>query len=189
MLAGADHPCRELLRSNRRRQPPFAWRQGLRGGPPTARARCCGLGRKGSRRRRVHSPPRLRILGDIVDRVLRDELSAPTRFSASGCGTASGSWTAPKSFRSTSLGSSTSRCGIWPGASQAADLAAPGRIPPVHPGVRLDGDIRHARGVPRRDHQCLELGYPAIKLHAWGDAARTRGSASPFASTSAPTSP
>ena len=33
--------------------------------------------------------------------------------------------------------------------------------------------------------QCLELGYPAIKLHAWGDARADAGCASPCASTSA----
>lgn len=37
--------------------------------------------------------------------------------------------------------------------------------------------------------QCLELGFPAIKLHAWAMRAPTPTSASVFGSTSGPTSP
>ena len=111
------------------------------------------------------------MLADIVDRVLRDELVGERADRGSGSGTGSGSSTGPRSSRSGCSASSTSRSGI----SKAGSLGVP-----VH---RLLGTYRDS--IPAYAStttfatveeyldvcdQCLELGYPAIKLHAWGDA-------------------
>ena len=94
-----------------------------------------------------------------------------TPFSGNGCGIASGRWTGRKSFLSTRLGSSTSRCGTWRGAwpgsqpgSSSEDIAGPS--PRTHRRVTFS-TLEEYLDVAS---QCLELGYPAIKLHAWGDA-------------------
>ena len=50
------------------------------------------------------------------------------------------------------------------GASPARDL------PRVDSGLRVDGDVLHRRGVPRRRRPVPRARLPAIKLHAWGDA-------------------
>ena len=40
------------------------------------------------------------------------------------------------------------------------------------PGVRVDVDVSSIAESLEVATQCMELGYPAIKLHGWGDARR-----------------
>src|SRR5581483_3663212 len=132
--------------------PPFAWRRGLRG---SHKARTTAVLRitteEGAVGEAYHewSGP---MLADIVDRVLREELDRTEEFP------------------------------IWLfGVVDVALWDLEGRVlgVPVH---RLLGTYREA--IPAYAStttfttveeyldvadQCLELGYPAIKLHAWGD--------------------
>ena len=112
------------------------------------------------------------MLDDIVDRVLRDEL---------GGGAAAREWLWHRLWEL----DRTEELPIWLlGLVDTAlwdlgrVLGRPvhrqlGQVPRVDTRVRVDGDVRDGRGVPRGHHQCLELGYPAIKLHAWGTRAPT----------------
>ena len=111
------------------------------------------------------------ILPDVVDRSCVTLLLARTLSSANGCGTRSGSSTGSKSYPSTSSAWSTRLCGTWPGeGGWPAHLGGTRWVPDGDPCVRVHDDLWQHRGVPGHRDQCLELGYPAIKLHAFGDA-------------------
>src|ERR1044071_9482253 len=58
-------------------QPPFAWRQGLRGAPPVGEGAVLRIGTSSGAAGVALAPRRGagRILEDVVDRVLRDELT------------------------------------------------------------------------------------------------------------------
>ena len=95
--------------------------------------------------------------------------SAPT--AASGSGIGSGSSTAPRSSRSGSSASSTSRSGTSRAGSSACRSIACSAPTATRsrrtPRPSTFSTIEEYLDVA---DQCLELGYPAIKLHAWGDA-------------------
>ena len=152
--------------------PPFAWRRGLRG---SAQARTTAVLRitteEGAVGEAYHewSGP---MLADIVDRVLRRgarRASAPT--GANGCGTGSGSSTGPRSSRSGSSASSTSHSGTSRAACWAFRcIACSGRTASRSPPTRRRSTFATVEEYLDVADQCLELGFSAIKLHAWGDA-------------------
>jgi L-alanine-DL-glutamate epimerase-like enolase superfamily enzyme len=151
--------------------PPFSWRKGLRG---SAEARTTAVlrittddGAVGEAYHEWSGP----ILADIVDRVLRDELVGERADRRE--------WLWHRLWEL----DRTEEFPIWLfGVVDVALWDLEGRVlgVPVH---RLLGTYREA--IPAYAStttfatveeflevadQCLELGYPAIKLHAWGDA-------------------
>ncbi|MFI6741839.1 enolase C-terminal domain-like protein [Nonomuraea sp. NPDC050451] len=59
---------------------------------------------------------------------------------------------------------------VGPGGQGSEHARAPAaRHPGRHPRLCQHGDVLHHGGVLEVVDQCLELGYRAIKLHAWGD--------------------
>ena len=151
--------------------PPYAWRRGLRGSHPARTTAVLRIttedGAMGEAYHEWSGP----MLGDIVDRILRDELVGERADRRE--------WLWHRLWEL----DRTEEFPIWVfGVVDVALWDLEGRVfgVPVHrllgdlsgldPGDRIDDDLRHSRGVPRRFDQCLELGYPAIKLHAWGDA-------------------
>ena len=153
-------------------QPPFAWRHGLRGAPPDGEGAVLRIGTSfGCGRRRARSPTRQRAGSsrDIVDRVLRDELIGPTRLQREWLWHRLWELDRTEELPALHPGARRHRA-VGPGRPrrQPADLAAPWRLSPVDPGVRVDGDVRDARGVPRRGHAVPRAWLPAIKLHALG---------------------
>src|SRR3954463_3137748 len=153
--------------------PTFAWRQGLRGAPPDGEGAVLRIATDSGAEGVALAPRRGagRILGDIVDRVLRDELV--------GADALAREWLWPRLWE-------LDRTGEPPlyalGLGDTALWDLPGRRA-GQPAGKLLGGFR--RSIPAYAStvtfqtleeyldvitQCLELGYPAIKLHAWGDA-------------------
>ena len=112
------------------------------------------------------------ILEDVVDRVLRDELVGADRCEREWLWHRMWELDRTEELPLYILG--LVDIALWDLAGRVAGQPAwqlLGGFRRVDPGLRVDRDVRDARGVPRRrSTQCLELGYPAIKLHAWGDA-------------------
>ena len=151
--------------------PPFAWRHGLRGSAPARTTAVLRIttedGAVGEAYHEWSGP----MLGDIVDRVLREELVGERADRRE--------WLWHRLWEL----DRTEEFPIWLfGIVDVALWDLEGRVlgVPVH---RLLGTYRDA--IPAYAStttfatteefldvvdQCLELGYPAIKLHAWGDA-------------------
>ena len=151
--------------------PPFAWRRGLRGSAPARTTAVLRIttddGAVGEAYHEWSGP----MLADIVDRVLREELVGERADRRE--------WLWHRLWEL----DRTEEFPIWLfGVVDVALWDLEGRIlgVPVH---RLLGTYRDA--IPAYAStttfstveeyldvvdQCLELGYPAIKLHAWGDA-------------------
>jgi len=112
------------------------------------------------------------ILEDLVNRRLRAELVVQTPSSESGSGRGSGSSTVSEELPIYLLGiCPICPMGTWAGkGAQGPDVSATRpriavRSPPMPPPPRLP-----AIEVPRGRDQCLELGFKAIKWHAWENA-------------------
>jgi L-alanine-DL-glutamate epimerase-like enolase superfamily enzyme len=152
-------------------EPAFAWRRGLRGSAPARTTAVLRIttddGAVGEAYHEWSGP----MLGDIVDRVLRDELVGEPADRRE--------WLWERLWEL----DRTEEFPIWLfGIVDVALWDLEGRTlgVPVH---RLLGTYREAipayastTTFPTTEEfldvadQCLELGYPAIKLHAWGDA-------------------
>src|SRR4051812_47950434 len=153
--------------------PAFAWRQGLRGAPPDGEGAVLRIvtdpGAEG-----VALAPRRgagRIVGDIVDRVLRHELVGEDALAREWLWHRMWELDRTEEFPLYVLGLVDTA--LWDLAGRVAN----------QPTWQLLGGFResipaYASTVtfPTTEEyldvisQCLELGYPAIKLHAWGDA-------------------
>ena len=153
--------------------PPFAWRQGLRGGPPDGEGAVLRIGTASGEEGVALAPRRGagRILKDIVDRVLRDELIGSDALQREWLWHRLWELDRTEELPLYLLGLVDTA--LW-------DLA--GRVA-GQPTWQLLGGFR--RSIPAYAStvtfatpeeyldvitQCLELGYPAIKLHAWGGA-------------------
>jgi L-alanine-DL-glutamate epimerase-like enolase superfamily enzyme len=153
--------------------PPFAWRRGLRGGPPDGEGAVLRIGTSAGAEGVALAPRRGAgpILEDIVDRVLRDELIGSDALQREWLWHRLWELDRTEELPLYILGLVDTA--LW-------DLA--GRIA-NQPTWRLLGGFRDS--IPAYAStvtfatleeyldvvtQCLELGYPAIKLHAWGDA-------------------
>lgn len=154
-------------------QPPFAWRQGLRGAPPDGEGGvlriCTDSGAEG-----VALAPRRgagKFLQDIGDRVLRDELTGADPLQREWLWHRMWELDRTEEFPLFILGLVDTA--LWDLAGRVAN----------QPTWQLLGGFR--RSIPAYAStvtfatteeyldvitQCLGLGYPAIKLHAWGDA-------------------
>jgi L-alanine-DL-glutamate epimerase-like enolase superfamily enzyme len=153
--------------------PPFAWRRGLAGGPPAGEGAVLrivtddGVEGVALAPRRGAGP----ILEDIVDRVLRDELVGADPLQREWLWHRM--WELDRTEELPIYVFGLVDTALW-------DLAGRHAGQPVH---ELLGGFR--RAIPAYAStvtfatteeflhvatQCLELGYPAIKLHAWGDA-------------------
>src|SRR3954449_4967597 len=151
--------------------PPYAWRRGLRGSAPartTAVLRITTEDGGGGEAYHEWSGP---MLGDIVDRVLRDELVGQQAHRRE--------WLWHRLWEL----DRTEEFPIWVfGIVDVALWDLEGRAfgVPVHRllGTYRDSIPAYASTITFATveeflevaDQCLELGYPAIKLHAWGDA-------------------
>lgn len=151
-------------------KPPFAWRRGLRGSPPERTTAVLRIrtddGSVGEAYHEWSGP----MLADVVDRILREELVGERADRRE--------WLWHRLWEL----DRTEEFPIWVfGVVDVALWDLEGRVlgVPVH---RLLGTYRDE--IPAYASlstfvttgeflevidQCLELGYPAIKLHAWGD--------------------
>src|ERR671936_300016 len=154
-------------------RPPFAWRHGLRGAPPDGEGAVLRIGTDSGAEGVALAPRRGvgRILPDIVDRVLRDELL--------GADALQREWLWHRIWEL----DRTEELPIYIlGLVDTALWDLAGRVA-NQPTWQLLGGFR--RSIPAYAStvtfatteeyldvvaQCIELGYPAIKLHAWGDA-------------------
>ena len=154
-------------------QHPFAWRRGLRGAPPDGEGGVLRIGTESGAEGVALAPRRGAgtILQDIGDRVLRDELTGADPLQREWLWHRMWELDRTEEFPLFILGLVDTA--LW-------DLA--GRVA-SQPTWQLLGGFR--RSIPAYAStvtfataeeyldvitQCLELGYPAIKLHAWGDA-------------------
>ena len=154
-------------------QPPFAWRQGLRGGPPDGEGGVLRIGTESGAEGVALAPRRGagQALRDIGDRVLRDELTGADALQREWLWHRMWELDRTEEFPLFILGLVDTA--LWDLAGRLANL----------PTWQLLGGFR--KSIPAYAStvtfatteeyldvitQCLDLGYPAIKLHAWGDA-------------------
>jgi L-alanine-DL-glutamate epimerase-like enolase superfamily enzyme len=153
--------------------PPFAWRRGLRGSPPDGEGAVLRIGTAGGVEGVALAPRRGagKLLADIVNRVLRDELIGFDALQREWLWHRLWELDRTEELPLYILGLVDTA--LW-------DLA--GRVA-GQPTWQLLGGFRqsiqaYASTVTFATveeyldvaTQCLQLGYPAIKLHAWGDA-------------------
>jgi L-alanine-DL-glutamate epimerase-like enolase superfamily enzyme len=154
-------------------QPPFAWRHGLRGGPPDGAGGvlriCTADGAEG-----VALAPRRgagAILVDVVERVLRDELIGADALQREWLWHRLWELDRTEEFPLFILGLVDTA--LWDLAGRVSDqptwqlLGGFRRSIPAYASTVTFGSTEEYLDVAT---QCLALGYPAIKLHAWGDA-------------------
>ena len=154
-------------------QPPFAWRQGLRGAPPDGEGGVLRIGTESGAEGVALAPRRGagRALQDIGDRVLRDELTGADALQREWLWHRMWELDRTEEFPLFILGLVDTA--LWDLAGRVAN----------QPTWQLLGGFR--KSIPAYAStvtfatteeyldvitQCLDLGYPAIKLHAWGDA-------------------
>lgn len=154
-------------------QPPFVWRRGLRGAPPDGEGGVLRIGTDSGAEGVALAPRRGAggILQDIGDRVLRDELIGSDALQREWLWHRMWELDRTEEFPLFILGLVDTA--LWDLAGRIAD----------QPTWQLLGGFR--RSIPAYAStvtfattedfldvitQCLDLGYPAIKLHAWGDA-------------------
>jgi L-alanine-DL-glutamate epimerase-like enolase superfamily enzyme len=154
-------------------EPTFAWRHGLRGAPPDGEGAVLRIGTDSGAEGVALAPRRGvgRILPDIVDRVLRDELLGADPLQREWLWHRIWELDRTEELPLYILGLVDTA--LWDLAGRVAN----------QPTWQLLGGFR--RSIPAYAStvtfatteeyldvvaQCIELGYPAIKLHAWGDA-------------------
>ena len=153
--------------------PPFAWRRGLLGSPPAGEVAVLRIGTDAGVEGVAFAPRRGSgvLLEDLVDRVLRDELTGQDPLQREWLWHRMWELDRTEEFPLPMLG--LVDVALWDLAGRAVNL----------PTWQVLGGFRteipaYASTVTFRDtaeyldvaDQCLALGYPAIKLHAWGDA-------------------
>src|SRR3954449_946574 len=153
--------------------PTFAWRQGLRGAPPDGEGAVLRIGTADGAEGVALAPRRGAgtILRDIADRVLRDELLGADALDREWLWHRM--WELDRTEELPLYVLGLVDTALWDLAGRVAN----------QPTWQLLGGFR--RSIPAYAStvtfetleeyldvitQCLELGYPAIKLHAWGDA-------------------
>src|SRR5438270_13432978 len=153
--------------------PPFAWRHGLRGAPPDGEGAVLRIGTASGAEGVALAPRRGagRILADIVDRVLRDELIGSDALMREWQWHRLWELDRTEELPLYILG--LVDIALWDLAGRVADqptwqlLGGFRRLIPAYASTVTFATLEEYLDVAT---QCLELGYPAIKLHAWGDA-------------------
>jgi L-alanine-DL-glutamate epimerase-like enolase superfamily enzyme len=150
--------------------PAFRWRDGLPGSDPAHTSGWLVL--TTDEGHRGYAPCRRgRILGDIVDRRIRDELIGADPLRREWLWHRLWELDRIESFPSYLIGVIDGA--LWDLAGKIAELPVHELIGsfrssiPAYASTVTFGSIAEYLDVA---DQCLELGYPAIKLHAWGDA-------------------
>src|SRR5579872_5907994 len=153
--------------------PPFACRRGLRGGPPDGEGGVLRIGTDEGVEGVALAPRRGagKILGDIVDRVLRDELIGADPLQREWLWHRLWELDRTEELPLYILGLVDTA--LWDVAGRVAGqptwqlLGGFRRSIPAYASTATFATLEGYLDVAT---QCLELGYPAIKLHAWGDA-------------------
>jgi L-alanine-DL-glutamate epimerase-like enolase superfamily enzyme len=154
-------------------QPPFAWRRGLRGSPPDGDGAVLRIGTASGAEGVALAPRRGAgtIVKDIVDRVLRDEVVGADALAREWLWHRV--WELDRTEELPLYVLGLLDTALWDLAGRVAEqptwqvLGAFRRsIPAYASTVTFETTEEYLDVIS----QCLELGYPAIKLHAWGDA-------------------
>jgi L-alanine-DL-glutamate epimerase-like enolase superfamily enzyme len=153
-------------------QPTFAWRHGLRGAPPDGEGAALRIGTASGAEGVALAPRRGagRILEDVVDRVLRDELLGSDALDREWLWHRLWELDRTEELPLYILGLVDTA--LWDLAGRVADqptwqlLGGFRRSIPAYASTVTFATLEEYLDVIT---QCLELGYPAIKLHAWGD--------------------
>jgi L-alanine-DL-glutamate epimerase-like enolase superfamily enzyme len=153
--------------------PPFAWRRGLRGAPPDGEGAVLRIGTDAGVEGVALAPRRGagRMLADIADRVLRDELIGADALQREWLWHRLWELDRTEELPLYILGLVDTA--LWDLAGRVANqptwqlLGGYRRAIPAYASTVTFGTLEEYLDVIT---QCLELGYPAIKLHAWGDA-------------------
>jgi L-alanine-DL-glutamate epimerase-like enolase superfamily enzyme len=154
-------------------QPPFAWRRGLRGAPPDGEGAVLRIGTDSGAEGVALAPRRGvgTILRDIVDRVLRDELLGADALQREWLWHRV--WELDRTEELPLYVLGLVDTALWDLAGRVADqptwqlLGGFRRSIPAYASTVTFATLEEFLDVVA---QCLEVGYGAIKLHAWGDA-------------------
>jgi L-alanine-DL-glutamate epimerase-like enolase superfamily enzyme len=152
--------------------PPFAWRHGLRGSPPDGHGAVLRIGTDTGVEGVALAPRRGadKILADIVDRVLRDELIGADAFQREWLWHRLWELDRTEELPLYILGLVDTA--LWDLAGRVANqptwqlLGGFRWSIPAYASTVTFATVEEYLDVIT---QCLDLGYPAIKLHAWGD--------------------
>ncbi len=155
--------------------PPFAWRRGLRGGPPAGEGAVLRIGTDEGVEGVAFAPRRGSgpLLEDLVARVLRDELTGQNPLQREWLWHRIWEIDRTEELPLPMLG--LVDVALWDLAGRAAGMPVWQVLGgfrtsiPAYASTVTFGSVEEYLDVAT---QCLELGYPAIKLHAWGDARR-----------------
>jgi L-alanine-DL-glutamate epimerase-like enolase superfamily enzyme len=155
--------------------PPFAWRRGLLGGPPAGEGAVLRIGTAEGIEGVAFAPRRGSgpILEDLVDRVLRTELVGQDPLQREWLWHRIWEIDRTEELPLPMLG--IVDVALWDLAGRAAGVPVWQLLGgfrtsiPAYASTVTFGTVAEYLDVAT---QCLELGYPAIKLHAWGDARR-----------------
>jgi len=155
--------------------PPFAWRQGLRGGPPAGEGAVLRIGTDAGIEGVAFAPRRgsATLLEDLLSRVLRDELIGQDPMQREFLWHRIWEVDRTEELPLPMLG--LVDVALWDLAARAAGMPVwqllggfRTEIPAYASTVTFKSTEEYLDVIS----QCLALGYPAIKLHAWGDARR-----------------
>ena len=155
--------------------PPFAWRQGLLGGPQAGEGAVLRIGTDEGIEGVAFAPRRGSgpLLEDLVDRVLRTELTGQDPLQREWLWHRIWEIDRTEELPLPMLG--IVDVALWDLAGRAAGMPVWQVLGgfrtsiPAYASTVTFGSVAEYLDVAT---QCLELGYPAIKLHAWGDARR-----------------
>lgn len=155
--------------------PPFAWRRGLLGSPPSGQGAVLRIGTDAGAEgvaftaRRGTGP----LLEDLVDRVLRTELTGQDPLQREWLWHRIWELDRTEELPLPMLGMVD--VALWDLAGRITGMPVWQMLGgfrtsiPAYASTSTFGSVAEYLEVAT---QCLELGYPAIKLHAWGDARR-----------------
>ena len=172
-------------------EPPFVWRKGLPGSAGQGHGAVLLL-RTDEGCDGVAFAPRHAssvILPDVMDRLVRDVLLGEDPFQRELLWHKIWELDRVEELPLYLLG--VVDTALWDLAGEVgepANLAITRRVPDRNPGLPSTTTFRSIEEYLEIVDQCIEVGYRAIKLHAFGDAAPTPSSALQFANTLATTS-
>jgi L-alanine-DL-glutamate epimerase-like enolase superfamily enzyme len=158
--------------------PPFVWRQGLLGSPPAGEGAVLRIGTDAGVEgiAFAHRRGSGLLLEDLVDRVLRDELTGQDPVQREWLWHRVWEIDRTEELPLPILG--LVDIALWDLAGRAVGtptwqvLGGFRTSIPAYASTVTFGTVEEYLDVAT---QCIELGYPAIKLHAWGDARRDAG--------------